>query len=300
VSADDARPHTAAQRLWDVAPFVTAICAFALLAVWNEARGLELWRNYALSGLMIGIPSTYAIAKADWRVPHYVQWAIVFALSLHYFGGSMASTDPFRLGLFRFHGVNGAYHTFDWWDHLTHGMGILASTMGIAYAIEIVNVRRGLAWKGWHVAVLAIMSGMAAGVGVELYEYGGKTFFQTIDQGGYRNTVSDLQYNLWGATVGAVVGVAANRVWFTQHIRDQYPLAPKSDRPRLPGDLRAFVVFIAVPGIVSVVMALRGFWVPGNDLDDALYEGLLRTLVGAAILGAAAGGAATLVRGKSA
>ena len=39
-------------------------------------------------------------------------------------------------------------------------------------------------------------------MGYEVYEFFGKTVFQTIDQGGYRNTASDLVSNLLGAWMG--------------------------------------------------------------------------------------------------
>jgi len=289
-------PRSTRERLVDVAPFLVGLVMFALIAVWDQVRSIELWRNYAISGILLGAPSVYVIARADVRVPHYVQWVIVAALLLHYVGGSLAGPDPYTFGPLRMHGVNGAYHTFPWWDHLTHGMGIGAGSLGVAYMLEVYQARRGLRWAWWTVALLALASGLAAGVAVELYEYGGKTLFQTIDQGGYRNTAQDLQFNFLGAGLGAALGVWINRLVYGERLRAQAPASLPSARPgTAPGrpdpltrSMRAFTLFVGIPAAVSLAMAARAVVSPGDNLDDARYELLLRTLTAAALAGTAA------------
>ena len=289
-AAKEARPGRPSllRRGWapwqDVAPFVVGLVCFALVAAWDHARGLDLWRNYAISGILLGVPVVVAVARADLRIPYTIQGTIVLALLLHYVGGSLASPDPYTLGPLRMHGVNGAYHTFGWWDHLTHGMGIAAGAMGVHHILLVVNERRGLAWRGRHVALVALASALAAGVAVELYEYLGKTMFQTIDQGGYRNTARDLQFNLLGALAGTAVAMRLR----------QPP--PARGPPRLPPGLAAFATFVAVPAAAALLLAVQAAWTPGNDHEDHLYEGLLRSLVAAALLGVALAPVAWAVR----
>src|SRR5690348_9141994 len=69
-----------------VLPFVVGLACFVVLAAINQLRGFELWRNYALSGDLLGGVSTYLIWRKDLRIPHYIQWVIVAGLLLHYGG----------------------------------------------------------------------------------------------------------------------------------------------------------------------------------------------------------------------
>ena len=63
--------------------------------------------------------------------------------------------------------------------------------------------------NGWQlsprvVAVTAFSLSVAIGVAYEVYEFFGKTIFQTIDQGGYTNTASDLVSDMLGAGLGVL------------------------------------------------------------------------------------------------
>ena len=63
--------------------------------------------------------------------------------------------------------------------------------------------------NGWKlspgvVAFTAFSLSVAIGVAYEVYEFFGKTIFQTIDQGGYVNTATDLVSDMLGAGLGVL------------------------------------------------------------------------------------------------
>lgn len=277
-----------------VQPFVVGLASFVVLAVVNEIRDFTLWRNYALSGVLMGGISTYIIWRTDVRVPHYIQWVIVAGLLLHYGGGSLGSPDPFAMGLLNLHGVNGAYHEFSWWDNLTHAAGMGAGAMGIAYLAEAYQMRRGFAWQGWVVGLVAFLGSLAAGVVVELYEYLGKSAFQTIDQGGYVNTMRDLHFNVLGAGVGAAVAVVVDRRRIGAALtrrwgRPDLHLAGSAWVRRVTPGLLGFAAFALVPAVATLTLSVR-FAVQGPVADDEVaYEAALRTLLWSFATGLVAG-----------
>jgi hypothetical protein len=277
-----------------VRPFVLGIACFALLAILNQARGFELWRNYALSGVAMGSIVTWVLWRKDVRIPHYIQWVIVAGLLLHYGGGSLGSPYEYSMGLLGYHGINGAYHVHTWWDNLTHAVGIGAGAMAIAYLAEAYQMRRGLAWPGWAVAGTAFLGALAAGVGVELYEYLGKSVFQTIDQGGYENTMLDLHFNILGAALGTAVAVRLDRHRFAARIQRHWGggatnLETRPWTARLPAGMAGFLAFAAVPAITSLALAIR-FLVHGVPVDAiAAYDQALQLLLASAVAGAVLG-----------
>lgn len=273
-----------------VMPFLVGLTTFALLAALNHARGFDLWRNYALSGLGLGGITTWVVYHYDVRVPHYIQWVIVVGLWLHYGGGSLGSPDPYHMGLFGYHGINGAYHVHSWWDNLTHFMGIGAGTMAIAYLLEAYQVRRALAWRRSVVFALAVTVGLATGVGVELYEYLGKAVFQTIDQGGYSNTMMDLHFNILGAVVGGALAVTIDRRRLAgeiaSHWASQSPT--KAGQPvvqRLPAPMAGFLAFVLPAAVTTLALAAR-FAIESTPLDEGhSYDSALQILLASAIVG---------------
>jgi hypothetical protein len=278
-----------------VRPFVIGIAACGLLALYNESRGLDLWRNYAVTGMMLGSTVTWIMWRTDVRVPAYIQWMILVGLFTHYIGGSLAAVDGFRMGLLGTHGVNGAYHTYEWWDNLTHGLGIAAVAMGTCYLVELYQVRRGLGWTAWQVAVVGILASLAIGVGVELYEFIGKTAFQTIDQGGYANTVADLQFNIVGGVAGGTFAVTVNRMRFWEAIRRRFPPPERPAERRIPPGMWGILGFIALPALATLYIAARGIGhsVPLED-DVRMYDRALLMLVRSALLACLLGPAAML------
>lgn len=286
---------TAARPPWTtVRPFVLGLVSFAVLATLNQARGFDLWRNYALSGILLGGTTTWILWRRDVRLPHYIQWAIVAALLLHYGGGSLGSPDPFRMGLLNLHGVNGAYHEFTWWDNLTHAAGIGAGAMAIAYLVEAYQLRRGLGWSAGAVGAAAVVGALAAGVAVELYEYLGKSAFQTIDQGGYVNTMRDLQFNVLGTAVGATLAVVVDRRRLATTIAQHWgpPTASRAGEPwtrRFTPGLAGYLAFAALPAVATLVLAGR-YMASGSPGDDAVhYEAALQTMLWCGVAGLALG-----------
>jgi hypothetical protein len=277
-----------------VAPFVVGLAAFALLAILNQARGFELWRNYALTGVFLGGFVTYLVYRWDLRIPRYIQWVIVGGMLLHYGGGSLGSPDPYRMGLLGYHGINGAYHVHTWWDNLTHFAGIGAGAMATAYLLEAYQTRRGLAWNKRTVWALSFTTGLAMGVGVELYEYLGKTAFQTIDQGGYKNTMLDLLFNILGASLGAALAVTVDRRRLAMQIERHWGrrTATMADRPwteRVPPAMMGFIAFVAPAAGMTLWLAGHYLtFLPGLDTHGT-YDGALKLMLVSAITGVVLG-----------
>ncbi len=285
-----------------VLPFFVGLIVFAGLALFNDLRHFELWRNYALSGVIMGGISTYVIWRYDVRIPHYIQWVMVAGMFLHYGGGSLGSPDKFRMGLMGFHGVNGTYHVISWWDHLTHGVGIGASTMGIAYLLEVYQYRRRLDWPAWLLWGMSVLAGLAAGVGVELYEYLGKTWFQTIDQGGYINTMQDLHYNLLGAALGAGLAVSLNRTRFRERIESHWGkvgrVPPTYSSQLLPPSMTGFLGFVAIPAVTSLWLATWYLFRTIPPDDSVLYDPALTIMTWSAAAAAVLGPLASIVHAR--
>ncbi len=278
-----------------VAVFIGGLIAFLALAFFNELRGFDLWRNYALSGFFLGAPIVYALWRLDMRLPQYIQVAILVAMLAHYGGGSAGSVPgpPYRMGLFGMHGINGAYHVISWWDHLTHGLGIGATAMGFAYLFDVYQLRRGLGWQPMTLWGASVLAALTAGVGVELYEYLGKTAFQTIDQGGYENTMTDLWFNMLGASAGAGLAVSLNRTKFRRAIASHWSL-PEDQEPtgtwleNLPSRMAGFLAFVTVPAATAVGLAVHSATVDRIANDLILYDPALQVMVWSAVFAVAA------------
>lgn len=273
-----------------ILPFIVGLIGCAFLAIVNQERGFELWRNYALSGLGMGIPVAAVLWYKDVRLPHYIQWVIVGGIWLHYGGGTLGSPDPYSMGLFGFHGINGAYHVFDWWDHLTHAAGVGAGTMASAYLVEVYQARRGLAWSAKAVWLVAVMMGLAMGVGVELYEYLGKAVFQTIDQGGYENTMRDLHYNILGATIGGAIAANVDRRRWSRAIAEHWgapseTLANAPWQTRIPPVMAGLLAFVAPAAVMTVFLAVRFILQDAPEHDIAAYDDALQLMLASAIAG---------------
>jgi hypothetical protein len=275
-----------------VYPFAVGLLGCLFLAILNQDRGFELWRNYALSGLVLGIPVTWMLWKYDVRVPHYIQWVVVAGVWLHYGGGSLGSPDPFRMGLLGYHGINGAYHVHHWWDNLTHAVGVGAGTMAAAYLVEVYQSRRGLAWSASAVWLVAFMMGLAMGVGVELYEYLGKSVFQTIDQGGYVNTMRDLHFNILGGSIGGAIAATVDRRRWGRRIAKHFGTPAKilHNEPwavRIPPTMAGLIGFVAPAAAMTFFLAVRFIVQPLPEHDIKAYDTALNAMLASAIVGVA-------------
>ena len=152
--------------------------------------------------------------KGKAHIPALPLWIGYFATMLHFIGGSLGAADS-GPGPFCFDGmqpgewlcadgVNGMYHVHPWWDKLVHSMN--STAIAIAWSL---GWRRMSEHNGWQlsprvVAFTAFSLSVAIGVAYEVYEFFGKTMFQTIDQGGYVNTASDLVSDMLGAGLGVL------------------------------------------------------------------------------------------------
>ena len=152
--------------------------------------------------------------KGKAHIPALPLWIGYFATMLHFIGGSLGAADS-GPGPFCFDGmqpgewlcadgVNGMYHIHPWWDKLVHSMN--STAIAIAWSL---GWRRMSEHNGWQlsprvVAFTAFSLSVAIGVAYEVYEFFGKTMFQTIDQGGYVNTASDLVSDMLGAGLGVL------------------------------------------------------------------------------------------------
>lgn len=198
------------------APLVAWLVSCILLAVWNYARGLNLWAGYNFGGVLMALFAMWLLWNGRVRMPALPLWIAYVATMLHFFGGSLGAADsgpgPFCLDGMTpgqwlcADGVNGMYHVHPWWDKLVHGTN--STAIAIAWSL---GWRRMSQHNGWNlspriVAFTAFSLSVAIGVAYEVYEFFGKTVFQTIDQGGYMNTATDLVSDITGAFLGATFG----------------------------------------------------------------------------------------------
>jgi hypothetical protein len=172
--------------------------------------------------------------KGKAHIPALPLWIGYFATMLHFIGGSLGAADS-GPGPFCFDGmqpgewlcadgVNGMYHVHPWWDKLVHSMN--STAIAIAWSL---GWRRMSEHNGWQlsprvVAFTAFSLSVAIGVAYEVYEFFGKTMFQTIDQGGYVNTASDLVSDMLGAGLGVLFAHYYDPMNKTSNISGQLPL----------------------------------------------------------------------------
>ncbi len=264
--------------LQDNGVLLAGVTAFAILGVINHVRDFTLWRNYCIAAVVMSMPIFAGLHLARVRVPYPTQAAVIAATAAHFVGGSAGSPGPHGTpGWFGLHGINGAYHVFGWWDHLTHGLGIGATTMGYAYLLDVYQGRRRLGWTAPQLAAMALVCGLATGVLVELYEYLGKTMFQTIDQGGYANTMTDLNFNLLGATLGALLATGNQRTRLRPHMEGVWghSLAPPGPWwARLPPTMAGLAAAAALVAAASFYHGMRFLFVEPHDSIEAYDQSL--------------------------
>lgn len=201
-------------RIPERAPLMAWLISCIILTFWNLARGLDLWAGYNFGGVVMALIAIAILWSGRVRIPALPLWIAYSATMLHFIGGSLGAADS-GPGPFCFDGmqpgewlcadgVNGMYHVHPWWDKLVHGMN--STAIAIAWSL---GWRRMSEHNGWQlsprvVAFTAFSLGVAIGVAYEVYEFFGKTMFQTIDQGGYVNTATDLVSDMLGAGLGVL------------------------------------------------------------------------------------------------
>lgn len=221
-------------RIPERAPLMAWFISCVILTFWNFSRGLDLWAGYNFGGAMMALLAIFILWSGRARIPALPLWIGYFATMLHFVGGSLGAADsgpgPFCFGGIQpgewlcADGVNGMYHVHPWWDKLVHGMN--STAIAIAWSL---GWRRMSEHNGWQlsprtVAFTAFSLSVAIGVAYEVYEFFGKTFFQTIDQGGYINTASDLVSDMLGAGLGVLFSHFYDPINRTSNMNGNIPL----------------------------------------------------------------------------
>ncbi|HUR25524.1 MAG TPA: hypothetical protein VM327_05870 [Candidatus Thermoplasmatota archaeon] len=174
---------------WCRPPYVVAFLLVASAVAVNAAIGNRLWLSYSLVGL-VGTGTVMALDRAHrWHLPDRLLWWTMVPLAMHYLGGSLSGLHQW--------GTNGLYYALPWWDNLVHLLGAGAAGVGAAYLLGPRLASRQLA------VFLAGCVAATLGMAVELYEFAGFLWFDTVDQGYYTNTLLDLYYNALGGFTGA-------------------------------------------------------------------------------------------------
>ena len=262
------------KRVWQTevperAPLIVGVISCAMLSIWNLNRGLNLWAGYNFGGAMMALLALLILWKGRAHIPALPLWLGYSASMLHFFGGSLGAADS-GLGPFCFDGmnpgewlcadgVNGMYHVHPWWDKLVHVMN--STALAIAWSL---GWRRMSEYNGWQlsprvVAFTAFSLSVAIGVAYEVYEFFGKTFFQTIDQGGYVNTATDLVSDMLGAGLG---------VLFTHFYDPMNKTSDKSGQLPLPSQLTITNNGSIPPMLIGAILSLDFLFLNGSIVES--------------------------------
>ncbi len=201
-------------RIPERAPIMAWLISCLILTVWNLSRGLNLWAGYNFGGVLMALLAMFILWNGRVKMPALPLWIGYSATMLHFVGGSLGAADS-GPGPFCFDGmkpgqwlcadgVNGMYHVHPWWDKLVHGMNSTAIAIAWSFGWRRMSEHNGWQLSPGVVAFTAFSLSVAIGVAYEVYEFFGKTIFQTIDQGGYVNTASDLVSDILGAGLGVL------------------------------------------------------------------------------------------------
>lgn len=271
-------------------PTVIIVTTFVLIGIWDHFRDLTLWRNYCFVGAIMFSILGAIVWDGRYMIPRTAFWLGYVGYLLHFVGGSLGAADrgpgPFCFGDLEpgqwlcADGVNGMYHVHDIWDRLTHGVAGIAGGYGMTISWRrISNSRRyGLSnstlfWLGASLTIGLTNS-------FEVYEFFGKTWFGTIDQGGYHNTAGDLVSNVIGSCAGAALGLMLDR----QEVFN-FPVAASEGIPKPVRDLSIWTVPIVIVNIVAILdyLILRRADVESN-YDELLTLLTIVTLSGLALM----------------
>jgi hypothetical protein len=259
-------------RVPERAPLLAWLLSCTTLAIWNYSRGLYLWAGYNLGGAVMALMVISFMWSGRIRMPVLPLWIAYTTTLLHFLGGSLGAPDN-GPGPFCFDGmqpgewlcadgVNGMYHVHPWWDKLVHGTNSAATAIGWSFAWRRVSNHNGWEISPRMVAGISLSLTVAIGVGYEVYEFFGKTVFQTIDQGGYLNTASDLVSNLVGAGVGMMFAL------FYDPLNGKAPSVSDTPLPRQASlTLIATLPLSVIGGLLSLDLLLLDGALVGADYD---------------------------------
>ena len=271
-------------------PVVIIVTSFLIIGIWDHFRDLTLWRNYSFVGAIMFSILGAIVWDGRYMIPRTAFWLGYVAYMLHFVGGSLGAADrgpgPFCFGDLEpgqwlcADGVNGMYHVHDIWDRLTHGTASLAGGYGMTISWRRISNARGyglsdamLFWLGASLTISLTNS-------FEVYEFFGKTWFGTIDQGGYHNTAGDLVSNVLGSCAGAMLGLMLDRREVSS-----FPSVAKVGMPKPVRDLTIWTAPIVVVNLAAVVdyLVLRRADVESN-YDQLMTLLTIVTLGGLALM----------------
>jgi hypothetical protein len=174
-------------------------------------------------------------------------------------------------------GVNGMYHVHAWWDELVHGTNNAAIAIGWSLAWRRISNHNGWEISPRMIAGICFSLTVAIGVGYEVYEFFGKTVFQTIDQGGYLNTATDLVSNLVGAVAGTMFAL------FYDPLNRKAPSVSDTPLPRQASFTLIATLPLSIIGcLLSLDLLLLNGALVGADYDrvgDILLVSVLLSLL---------------------
>ena len=259
-------------RVPERGPLLAWLISCVILTFWNLSRGLNLWAGYNFGGALMALLALMILWKGKAHIPALPLWIGYFATMLHFVGGSLGAADS-GPGPFCFDGmqpgewlcadgVNGMYHVHPWWDKLVHSMN--STAIAIAWSL---GWRRMSEHNGWQlsprvVAFTAFSLSVAIGVAYEVYEFFGKTMFQTIDQGGYVNTASDLVSDMLGAGLGVLFAHFYDPMNKTSDISGQLALPTQVTLTN-----NGSIPLMAMGAILSLDFVLLGGGFVNSDYD---------------------------------
>ena len=274
-------------RVPERAPLLAWLLSCTILAIWNYSRGLYLWAGYNLGGAVMALLVISFMWSGRIRMPVLPLWIAYTTTMLHFLGGSLGAPGH-GPGPFCFDGmqpgewlcadgVNGMYHVHAWWDELVHGTNSATTAIGWSFAWRRVSNHNGWEISPRMVAGICFSLTVAIGVGYEVYEFFGKTVFQTIDQGGYLNTASDLVSNLVGAWVGMMFAL------FYDPLNGKAPSVSATPLPwQASLTLIATLPLSVIGGLLSLDLLLLDGALVGADYDlvgDILLGSVLLSLL---------------------
>jgi hypothetical protein len=274
-------------RVPERAPLLAWFLSCTILTIWNYSRGLHLWAGYNLGGAVMALLVISFMWDGRMRMPALPLWIAYTTTMLHFLGGSLGAPDH-GPGPFCFDGmqpgewlcadgVNGMYHAHAWWDELVHGTNSAATAIGWSFAWRRVSNHNGWEISPRVVAGICFSLTVAIGVGYEVYEFFGKTVFQTIDQGGYRNTASDIVSNLLGAWMGIMFAL------FYDPLNGKAPSVSATPLPwQASLTLIATLPLSVIGGLLSLDLLLLDGALVGADYDlvgDILLGSVLLSLL---------------------
>jgi len=217
----------------------------------GEVRDFDagVWSEYFLEGIFFALIAIFVTRK--WTMPVVPSLIAVAAWILHYLGGMMDW-----------------YHSIEWWDHLTHGLAHIIFVLFMFYAYEYLHKKKKVDIH--PVLVFTIVTVMAAGLGAlsEVREYSFSLFFGTLDQGGYSNTMQDINWNFIGASLALFYYIVLNTCFSLK--KENY----ESSEKRFKGPVvKSIIIFLIVLLIVDIF--LLSTWVEKVEKYDQLWAAFI-------------------------